>query len=434
MRSLGIGVALSFLACGSPQQAGISADDVQSDSGGSGGIATTHDSGTGGKASPGTGGTTTGTGGAKGTGGASTDSGGATGTGGSSGTGGSAPHNVGACDGLGAVGAWEQITPPGVSLPGPADAAFGTNRFAVDPTNAGTLYLGTTEQGIWKTTDCGATWIHVNTGRNGKSLDVGRQWTVVIDPVDPQVMYANAGYGSCVASTGLCSSGLFKSTNAGVDWDEVWPHNAPDPKSANGFVGDVRMDPKDHLHLLLGFHEAGGIAESNDAGASWQLVAGWDGAGSWFLDSTTWLSSKNGLWRTTDGGKNWNQVSDANSSGHQTGFLFHAANGAYYLGAQEGIVRSVDGVAWSIVPKSGQLVKGVIGDGTTMYASGFATCFDFGTNLQPFMTSQESDGLTWKTMASPPKTEGSDFIGYDTDHHVLYSSECQHGFWRVRTR
>jgi hypothetical protein len=164
------------------------------------------------------------------------------------------------------------------------------------------------------------------------------------------------------------------------------------------------------------------------------MVDGWNGEGAWFLDSTTWLSNNDGLWRTADSGKTWTKVSDANSSGHATGFMYHAKDGAYYLGAQEGIVRSKDGVTWTLVPNSGQVVKGVTGDGQTMYASAFATCFDFGTNLQPFMSSAEDDGLTWKPFASGPKTEGSDYVDMDTDHHFLYSSECQHGFWRVRTQ
>jgi hypothetical protein len=69
-----------------------------------------------------------------------------------------------ACSNLAAAGTWENITPAAVGLPGPTDCPYGTNAFAVDPNDPATVYLGTCNQGIWKRTDRGATWAHVNTG------------------------------------------------------------------------------------------------------------------------------------------------------------------------------------------------------------------------------------------------------------------------------
>jgi len=36
-------------------------------------------------------------------------------------------------------------------------------------------------------------------------------------------------------------------------------------------------------------------------------------------------------------------------------------------------------------------------------------------------------------MASPGMKQGG-WLGYDADHHVLYSSNCTQGFWRVVTK
>jgi hypothetical protein len=82
------------------------------------------------------------------------------------------PPIVGACDGLGAVGAFEDVTPPEVKK-GMATGGKGTFAFAVDPVHQGTIYLGTNMAKVWKSTDCGATWTHPNTGRTAPSSIVG---------------------------------------------------------------------------------------------------------------------------------------------------------------------------------------------------------------------------------------------------------------------
>src|SRR6185503_16069895 len=65
------------------------------------------------------------------------------------------PIEVGDCDGLGAVGEWQDITPPIELAEDEELAAFA---FAVDPIHSGTVYFGTAYQKMWKTTDCGASW------------------------------------------------------------------------------------------------------------------------------------------------------------------------------------------------------------------------------------------------------------------------------------
>jgi hypothetical protein len=448
---------LSTVGCGSSTDSAVDEpqDDAATSSVGSGGaLGTAGASATGG--AKGTGGATgkggsTGTGGSKGTGG-TTGTGGATGSGGATGTGGSTaadagpPHVVGKCDSLAAVGQWEKINPPVDFATG--NGTYGTNGFAVDPLNAGTVYLGTSGLGIWKTTDCGATWAHVNTGASplcpsatwtnkscAQLLDTGRQWSFAIDPVDSKVLYANSGYGQG-------PSGMFKSENGGVDWTELWPGTDPEKVKVATFTNHLVVDPYDHNHLLLDFHQAcsgGGfcVADSKDAGATWKVV---DGGGSMayvhesriaFLDnSQTWVYAGGNIWRTADGGASFQQV----YSGNVGGFLYRAKDGTYYFSSDGGIVKSKDGIAWSLVPNSGNLVKGLTGDGTNMFASSSSPCFDWGTNLQPYETAKETDGGTWTKMTSPGMTQGGYFLGMDLDHHVLYSSNCAQGFWRVVTR
>jgi hypothetical protein len=288
-------------------------------------------------------------------------------------------HVVGTCSDLADAGTWEQVTPPEVAaqLPprgngGPGDCTYGTGSFVVDPTNPAVVYLGTCQMGIWKTTDCGAHWVHINTGLNGPALDNGRQWTFAIDPIQPQVLYTNSGYNHYDAAghwDGNGVSGAFRSTNGGVDWQVFWP--PADPTLANlvqyNFVGQVVMDPTDHRHLLVSWHAACQaphpsvcIAETSDAG---------------------------GTWRVVDGHSDW--------TGGEGQFL-------YFLG-------------------------------TTLFASrGFPWNPPWPAAYLPFWSSPESDGQTWAQMPSPQLLNGGG-LAYDSDHHLLYSSNEYAGFYRVVT-
>ena len=182
-----------------------------------------------------------------------------------------------ACNALPSAGTWQNITPPTLnwaewcapyngSCPNPGSSAggqigtYGTTAFVLDPNSAGIIYLGTSSLGIWKSTDCGSTWAHIDTGTNGSVLDAGRNWTMVIDPTNSQVLYTVAGYGQ---------GGLYKSTNGGVDWTQVLTQNVLNVTGASScastnnvqpcggnaaFMEKVTMDPTNNLHLLAGFH------------------------------------------------------------------------------------------------------------------------------------------------------------------------------------
>jgi len=355
------------------------------------------------------------------------------------------PIVVGDCGQLASVGTWQRITPPDL-MPAPGDevASFA---FAVDPVNSGTVYLGTASQHMWKSRDCGSTWTRTDTGRNGAAWDDAMNWTFVVDPIEPETVYTNSGYSRV-------SNGLWKSTNGGVDWDEIWPPAAQPELAAHltyKFANVLAMDPADHRHLLLTFHEpcalAGAttcIAESVDVGATWTLIPGkigWDGREGQLLyflgarDRWIWGSQSNGFFRTDDGGATWTELHDEAGAAFfpshlQGAGLYRTSAGVFYLAAGNGAYRSPDGVAWTAVAGTGPIAGGLVGDGTRLFLSrcyfgGFCTP---GTDF--LLTSPEADGLTWTPLVSPEMTQGGS-LGYDPGHHILYSSNGAAGFWRV---
>ncbi|HEV8246302.1 MAG TPA: hypothetical protein VGP93_11065, partial [Polyangiaceae bacterium] len=189
-----------------------------------------------------------GTPGAGGTGG-NPSSGGASGGMSSAGAGGAV--KVTACDALGPAGQWEDITPTDIDLATSgttySNANFGTAALRLNPQDPAQIYLGTETWGFYGSTDCGATWTKLNTGRGASDMNNGNQWTMAVDPVDPKVIYSNSGF---------ATGGVFKSTNGGIDWDNMLTESSVKgdiPYSAipyAGFIGTFSMDPNDHLHLL----------------------------------------------------------------------------------------------------------------------------------------------------------------------------------------
>jgi photosystem II stability/assembly factor-like uncharacterized protein len=366
------------------------------------------------------------------------------------------PTVVGACDALAPVNTWQDVTPPevraGLNAKTPKDAG-GTFAFAVDPVNSGTLYVGTLHQKMWKSTDCGSTWAPLGTGRHADSWEHAMNWTFAVDPKDPQVLYTNSGYGTQ-------GSGLLKSVNAGVNWDIIWPPAGQPDLAAHfqyNFANVVTLDPADHLHLVLTFHEAcigmpgvsTCIAESFDAGATWKLIpgqAGWNGNEGqlfYFLDNGhtwIWASQTNGFFRSENSGATWAMLFDDKGepffpSHLQGAGLYRAKDGVFYVSASDGVMRSPDGKTWKLTSDNTHpIAGGLTGDGTTMYAS---RCF-FGDFCQPdtqvFVSSPETDGLTWTFMPGSPATSMGGEMHYDPGHNLLFASTFDKGFWRVVTK
>jgi len=357
------------------------------------------------------------------------------------------PKQVAGCDGLAPEGTFEEITPPDVKAGLGTQRADGETRggtfaIAVDPVNHGTVYAGTLFQKLWKSTDCGATWKVIATGANAANVNRGMNWTLALDPVDVNILYTNSGYGS---------NGLFKSIDGGVSWADIWSLKSQPYLGKSflyNFVNVVAIDPGNHEHILLTFHEpclpphrATCIAETLNGGLTWRLIdgdnswSGWEGQVIFFLnDSVTWLwgSQNNGFWRSGDSGRSWERIREMTTSHLQGSQLVRAADGTFFVAGAHGIWRSPDGKAttWKLVPNTGPIVGGLVSDGATLFAS---TCYFTNFCNPRYLRSPERDGENWTALTSPAMSQGGTF-GYDKTYRLLYSSNLGAGMWRVVVR
>jgi hypothetical protein len=354
-------------------------------------------------------------------------------------TGGAAtgPHTVTPCPtDAASVGKWENITPP-VMVPADYKGPLMVVNVAVSPQDPSVVYTSIGREaagnafGMFKSTDCGATWKKINTGKNAAAIDSGYQWTIVIDPVNSQNIFVSNGYGA--------PPSLFKSTDGGVNWDQIFTDDSLVAKTVEyNFTQGVAMDPADPQHLAVSFHanckgEYGPMcmAETRDGGATWTLfhgpTMGWsEGAGPLLFGGNRMLFAApfTGLFYTEDVGATWKKVAeDAYAA------AYHSPNGTWFVGSNGGIIQSKDdGKTWSKVEGAPRTV-GLVGDGETLFAT-----FQNENSGQPMYSAPENNPSKWTNLKTPEMKQGGSAMAYDPDHHIIYSSNYTAGLWRMITR
>ena len=92
---------------------------------------------------------------------------------------------------------------------GPGNIGGRVRAIAIDPRNANRLFIGAASGGIWLTEDAGQSYRPLQDFMG--NLAIG---ALVIDPVNPNVMYAGTGE----SFAGLPGIGVFKSVDGGVTW------------------------------------------------------------------------------------------------------------------------------------------------------------------------------------------------------------------------
>ena len=149
---------------------------------------------------------------------------------------------------------------------GPAVASGRVMSIAVNPKNKVEYYVGVASGGVWKTVNDGTTWTPVF-DKEG-SFSIG--W-VAIDPNDASVVWVGTGESNSQRSVDY-GDGIYRSDDGGKNWT-----NLGLKKSEH--IGRVVIDPRDSKVVYV-------AAE----GPLW-------GPG-----------GDRGLYKTTDGGKNWKAV------------------------------------------------------------------------------------------------------------------------------
>jgi len=246
------------------------------------------------------------------------------------------------------------------------------HELALDPNQSGTLYLQVTgSNSVWKSTNYGTDWSQKS---NGLPTDLSLR-SLAISPSEPNILYAGTEY----KSDFVAQVGLYKSEDSGESWTKVSSQASDymkivvDPqnsnlvyvatsagvfKSSDGGVNlgaavlnqvvfAMAIDPSSSAVVY-----AGGVHDmyrSIDAGVNWRpihhglyaqlittLINDPQNAGVLFAGTHT-----GGVWKSSDDGINWEQLSPDPIYVRQMTIDPHDSNHLYYAGT--GIVESQDG-------------------------------------------------------------------------------------------
>ncbi|MBP8273754.1 MAG: hypothetical protein KAY59_04950, partial [Acidobacteria bacterium] len=194
------------------------------------------------------------------------------------------------------------------------DDSQSIGRIAVSPTDPnmvfvaamGHLFGPNEERGLYKSIDGGKTW------KKSKYIDADTGFNeVVIDPVNPKVMYASSyqrrrtwwGYNG-----GGPGSGVWKSMDAGETWTKLSGGGFPAP--ADGILGRIGLSvykakPSTIYMIAEVGAEAGiqvGVGDNGLAGNSGDAQRTQNGG-----------PGRSGVWRSDDAGKTWTFLSNVNN-------------------------------------------------------------------------------------------------------------------------
>ncbi len=190
----------------------------------------------------------------------------------------------------------------------------------------GTFYMGATGGGVWKTTDYGQSWWNVSDGY----FATGSIGAIRVAPSNPGVVYVGTGSDG-IRSNVIAGRGVYRSDDTGETWKDLGLNDM-------GQIGALVIHPRNPnlvyaaaLGHAFGPNPDRGVYRSSDGGSNWDHVlftsdsvgaidlemhptdpntlyaAMWRGERKpWTIISGMEASGReDGIWRSQDGGDTW---------------------------------------------------------------------------------------------------------------------------------
>lgn len=192
--------------------------------------------------------------------------------------------------------------------------------------NRTTFYFGGTGGGVWKTADGGNNWINISDKYFGSSIG-----SIAVAPSDETILYAGEGENTMRGNVSEGLGGMWRSDDGGRSWKNIGLKDGR-------HIIRIIIHPKNPdivwaavMGHLFGPNEERGVYKTTDGGKTWKrtlFVNNQTGcsdlvmepgnpsvlyAGTWRLIRTPHSLESggegSGLWKSTDGGETWKNIS-----------------------------------------------------------------------------------------------------------------------------
>ena len=195
------------------------------------------------------------------------------------------------------------------------------------PGDPNTYYLGSASGGVWKSTDAGATFAPIFDDQPVAAIGA-----IAVADTDPNIVWVGTGEPWVMRYSDVIGDGVYVSKDAGKTWKHMGLRET-------GRIARVLIHPKDpnivyvcSTGRMTGPQEERGVFKTTDGGANWQRVLFVDGntgcsgltmdqknpeillAGTWQAEQKTWVERSggpgSGVFITKDGGAKWTRITN----------------------------------------------------------------------------------------------------------------------------
>jgi photosystem II stability/assembly factor-like uncharacterized protein len=195
-----------------------------------------------------------------------------------------------------------------------------------------TVFVGAASGGVWKSENGGTTYRPVFDREGVQSIGA-----VAIDPSNPKTVWVGTGE-AWVRNSVSVGDGVYKSTDGGENWTNVGLKDSE-------HIAKILIDPNDGNNVIVcamghlwDDNDERGVYKTSDAGKTWKKVlSGANGssgcallaqsrqepktiyASMWDFRRQGWTFRSggpgSGVFKSTDGGDHWTEISDSNGKG-----------------------------------------------------------------------------------------------------------------------
>ena len=305
---------------------------------------------------------------------------------------------------------WTKATATGLSSPTFATA------LAVDPGNSLIVYVSVFS-GLAKSTDGGNNWTTINTS----SLNISLVSTIVFDPATPSTMYVGA------------SNGLFKSTDSGATW--VAQNNFSVVGTPN--VRALAIDPTSPLTIYAGTSNNGLFKSTNGGGVWTAMNSGMGGPNPTNVNviaidpsNTATLYTghgfSGGINKSTNGAASWTPLTNDLPQNNSVNAMVATSSAVYAAISNAGIIKSTNGGTNWTSANSGlwnTVVRTVVvrpNDSSTLYAG---TGSGFFTDAFVTKLNAAGSGLLFSTLLGGSSEESGNGIAVDGNGNIYVAGQ-----------